>query len=891
MCNLGCNLTVGGVPSQSKQAFIQRTTCLFARDQTCNRDGSDDKEFDAHLKEPSVATRIAMFRLFTSIVSFVRMAIKGVEWLHPDTAFAKVLWRQWDAMLMNEFGMPRPQPRRQAKRMENLITMTIMEAVARVYLFKQSAAQYEVARPKPGDKTPPVFEAGHLWEVLRTLIPSREVIYHAWCQGLEYTIGTSMHGVNVMTAMCQKVGISMTNCLQMTPTDPAAKLLQEANKSTHQNEGVMDGQNGRPTAEIEALAKSLTRAREERSRFRRMAEHKPDMAPTAAIKKVVEEQNADRAPDDKLDAQEFTNALYPTFVHAALYYKPQALVKWCNNAKFTGEPNSSDGMDFLTTDVTTGTHRHLRFHSKPSVSGESKVLDQAWIVVDSGSSDERVLYSKAARVLFTGDTTCMTLGMHEEGVADTIMQLSTTENSQMCPEMPTMPSDMIPKRMFDDESQTTGDVPPLSLSLRDHRCFDASNVSQPYPAAAHIDSPAGNEDEDLRKDTHAFHTTKHPIHAPLDRLVSRGRLPALLPAVSTNCKLSPPVRIIDDALEINSGRAFEHAMMITEAALALQTLPGVKNSQETFLQNAPGPSGTTARGATVSALVNIQPGVTKKLSFSIDMMQIYWSKLAGEMLYTSDVSDRLAELNDDWLPKHYAGNDELRIKREDLPHMTMRYPAYQKYMESISGDGRSKATPNLLSHAIRDAPRPDHPPHLIENLAIEMNISREDIVEQVRNGIGREPDESDVDTYVRLLAGNNYMHEVRGDAFDFATWVEFVKASACFHNISWLDMEDCGFHKAVLDNETMLYARQLEIDCAVGMKHPNYNIARVKTGSTYAWKERHRTNGNQHQLREGSSKRTIAGHDCNRMGDMTMRHGIDHFNPVTRAKRVRFGRA
>ena len=71
MCNLGCNLTVGGVPSQSKQAFIQRTTCLFARDQTCNKDGSDDKEFEAKMKEPVVAERIAKFRLFVSMVSFV----------------------------------------------------------------------------------------------------------------------------------------------------------------------------------------------------------------------------------------------------------------------------------------------------------------------------------------------------------------------------------------------------------------------------------------------------------------------------------------------------------------------------------------------------------------------------------------------------------------------------------------------------------------------------------------------------------------------------------------------------------------------------------------------------------------------------------------------------
>ena len=102
-----------------------------------------------------------------------------------------------------------------------------------------------------------------------------------------YTIGTSMHGVNVMTAICQKVGISMSNCLQMTPTDTAEKLLEDAKDVEHLNGGLMDGEHGRETTEIEALAKSLTRAREERSRFRRMAEHKPGMQPSAAINRTT----------------------------------------------------------------------------------------------------------------------------------------------------------------------------------------------------------------------------------------------------------------------------------------------------------------------------------------------------------------------------------------------------------------------------------------------------------------------------------------------------------------------------------------------------------------------------------------------------------------------------
>ena len=884
MCNLGCNLTVGGVPSQSKQAFIQRTTCLFARDQTCNKDGSDNKEFEAKLKEPVVAERIAKFRLFVSMVSFVRMAIKNVEWLHPDTAYAKVLWREWDAMLTDDFGMPRPQPRRQAKRMENLITMTVMEAVARVYLFKQSAAQFEEGRPEgfddEGNPKLPSFEPGHLWAVLRTLVPSREVIYSAWSQGLEYTVGTSMHGVNVMTAMCQKVGISMTQCLKLNPTEDTSALLTKAEDVTYTCADLMGSADGRPTSEIETLARTLSRAREQRSAFRRMSDHQPGVAPAEAIRRVVEQKNSQLPDIDKIDATDVTNALYPTFAHAALYYKPQALIKWCNSKPFGG---GTDLAPFFDTDPVTGSIRLHRFHARQSLAGESKVFDPAWIVVDSGISDERLLYAKAARTLMNGDSPCSTLGMHEEGVADTIMQLSTTENNQMCPEMPTMPSEMMPSRMFDDVSASTSDAPaPDRLGLREHSVVTPTG-RKCVAAAKRVDDEAGSVDEDLRSSSHPF--SAPPIHRELDRLVGRGRLPALLPAISTRCKVAPPVRIVDDALEINSGRAFEHAMMVTEAALALQTLPGVKNCQETLDQNAPGPMGTTARGAT--SLVNVEEGVTMQLSFSFDLTQIFFTLKAGEMLHTSEQAEELRMFNDA-MSEHFpdvAAN--LRIERDDLPHMTMRYPGYQKYENNNTRDGRSSATTKLLSHPVRDCPQAERPVRLVESLAVESTISRDDIVEQVRTGIGREPEESDIETYVRLLAGSNYMHGVRGDPFDFTTWADFVKGTSCFNSNTWLDAADTAYNNAILGGETMLYARRLEADCTIGGEHSEYKLQPVTSGSTYAWRARHApTHAGVHRLRNGETKRSFVGNDWNDMSDMVSKLGLQRLNPIDRRKRA-----
>ena len=69
----------------------------------------------------------------------------------------------------------------------------------------KQAAAYEAGRPND-DGTPKPFEIGDLWDVIRTLRPTREMILAAWSHSLEYSIGTSSHGVNVMDAICEKLG-------------------------------------------------------------------------------------------------------------------------------------------------------------------------------------------------------------------------------------------------------------------------------------------------------------------------------------------------------------------------------------------------------------------------------------------------------------------------------------------------------------------------------------------------------------------------------------------------------------------------------------------------------------------------------------------------------------
>ena len=125
-CNMGQCFTIGNEePSSGKEAMIQRTVCLMARKEA--DDPSSAAAFKANLKKPQVAANIRDFRLFTSLVGYARLAMMGLDWLQPDLAVANLVFKAGDKMLQEEYGMPRPEPRRLVKRTEDLKTVRVSE--------------------------------------------------------------------------------------------------------------------------------------------------------------------------------------------------------------------------------------------------------------------------------------------------------------------------------------------------------------------------------------------------------------------------------------------------------------------------------------------------------------------------------------------------------------------------------------------------------------------------------------------------------------------------------------------------------------------------------------------------------------------------------------------
>ena len=112
-------------------------------------------------------------------------------------------------MLVEKYSLPEPEPRRLEKRISNLLIMTVRKTVADVYFFKQTSLVHDAG--KPGK----IYDPGDLWDVISKLHPSRELIIEAWKLSLEYSIGTSAIGINVMTSVTEYMGFEINKVFTM----------------------------------------------------------------------------------------------------------------------------------------------------------------------------------------------------------------------------------------------------------------------------------------------------------------------------------------------------------------------------------------------------------------------------------------------------------------------------------------------------------------------------------------------------------------------------------------------------------------------------------------------------------------------------------------------------
>jgi len=656
------------------------------------------------------------------------------------------------------------------------------------------------------------FEIGDLWDVIRVAsVPTRAVIKDCFVKSFPYSISTSPNGINVLSSICESVGLGLSQFFRKIPTgdnsDVASLVGSDASQALD-NYMDVDGAN---TADLHAFGKHLTESRRLRAEWRAKAfgAGVSDKTAFEGIKAVL--KGVDAATQKK-----YANALMPNYRVAALNYKPVHVLKW-----------SMGQMVETTEEPFTGS---LKFKKIPSQGG-AQLYDHAWIVVKEPQGDEINYRGLATDLSKIPNCPVALFDYHTAGTEDTMIMLETPEAQRLCPEMPKNRLIECADQAFVDEKNSRANKESKQVNLRSW-----------MGAAAHMGSLV-----DCRLDDDPLHSSKAKLHEPLDQLTNKHRLPALQPYTSPRIAFCAPLRRMPQSgIEINAVCAYEHTAMVMESSINCSKIPGLKGRQEKFAKNRTGPEGLKARsyGSAVVA-PGSQDTITKLLPYCNDLVQINWSADFAQRQYIPTRDEELTEANA-LISSEGLG---VPIKVEDLPQQTLSCQGFADGTHIQSTGDRPLI--RLIATDISTTNTVD----LIEISTVSpiMALSDADLFIQVATALGKDPTSGDIAAYRRDLVGNGFMHDVKGDLNSYTTWRKHLTASMTGRGNA--DPDDDPGMESLLDAELMLWCRLVERKAQKeGTIEHKYGISLSKP-MTYAGEERMKAAGHVH-ISDRAQKKT-----------------------------------
>ena len=614
--NLGPCFTTGDKePSAGKFAMINRTVTIFARTEA--KENSSDSEFSKRMETPQVKQRVNDFRLFTCLVSFCKLAMRRCPWLQPDMSFANLVWKQGDAMINEEYGLPIPEPRRMTRREDNCKTECIMEAVARTYVFKQTAYHSEAGRPtrdKFGKLVQPIqaklFEITDLWDVLRVCVPSRAVIRDVWTKSLYYSVSTSPSGVNVMTSLCHLANLNVESVLKRIPDQGAKAILHDDGVQAQALEGYMKGR-GLDIDELDGLWKEMRTNRRLRMLWRHMANGSSTNSTNVIdnVKAVLDSRGCNKS------LKRFVNSLLPTYSMACVHHKPNHLLRWSIGASVDKSEDPIEGC--------------LSYKTVANTSGSSKKYDHAWLLLRSfeGNATTDIKFHSIVAQMRNGgagSTPAALFDYHHAGIVDTLQLMETSEAARLCPEMPDFEPGAHTSFAFIDECQNRVNANSSKVFVR--------QSSEPVML-------------DVRMDVPSLPSSHRPVHESLDKLTAHSRIPALQPYTSskmTHC--SPIRRVKESGIELNAVVAYEHVSMVVESSMLCSNVSGLKNYQERFGCHADARFSSLTYSA--QGYYGESPKRVHTLPYSNDLCQIAWTIDLSNRQYIDTMGADLSAFNE-----------------------------------------------------------------------------------------------------------------------------------------------------------------------------------------------------------------------------------------------------
>jgi len=676
-----------------------------------------------------------------------------------------------------------------------------------------------------------------LYDVIRQLRATPELIYHAWSMSLDYNVGTSSATLTSMTAMCEEFGMKIGNWfMEPDDRDPGDFIVPEPGSPTASQPVRKDGETDEEFAQQQAqynfrqnekmaqvadnfsklpsildLNKfdrkrrkeallSFERVRRATSSYRHTCtlDANADIAMTKVsdtIQTIMKRYNDPLDMTDEERAVEKGNFLpiYPSLIMASAVqlcsvYDLNSVAHWCANAGV----KSSD-----VHNIFTGTNANFNFTERQS-KGPCK-FSTGWLrtVAKSG-------WSSLATHSVTQSKTCKIFDLSEASLRDCFMMMASRDNSRRCTEEPRdLPYHVRKEYAFTDSK---GGILTENMAGQ----IKMRGVTDKRDGQPRYLNPGT---EEMPRHPYAL-MPKVPLQKKIDFLNQYNRFPAMMSLVSNNVRDCAPMRLIYEGenrfVELNLSAAFQHMQMLAESITRCSLMPGVANMQERFCSDGQGPEGLSidftaqeeprADGQGSSSDTGTSDGEIAvsdldkctKLPYSYDIIQISMTADVMGRYYDSAQEETLKMYRD-----YFGKSLGFSPTKEDLPHMCMRFVGLA-----------DEASRMFVSLPVADSPKSFQEPVPIGNVSRNPDEMKT-VVRHLRLSLGHCPTDDEIDRYLKSRDGSRSMSGVTGDLFDTQTYIQHTLTT--FKDRGFISSEDDPVASLVADDVCGLRTRVVEI--------------------------------------------------------------------------------
>jgi hypothetical protein len=772
--------------------MLDRTVSMHVRSN--GRNASSHTDFKRHLETEQARNKVLRFRLYVSLVGMTRLCIRGVPAFQPDLALAYRMFDYLDdQVIVKEYNLTPPTPRKAMKRTENLITMIVMKAVADVFMYQQSASFFDDGAPTAQGRGQP-FEITQLCDVIRQLRATPELIMMAFSHGLDHSVGTSYSGFGVMTALCEHLGLSVGDWLKKPSTsgpsppaqpstlpvssegmlmansqseaDRAQQTAQlHANRSNQRNNLYIFSNlvtlEGMSKEERDEVLKSLERSRRSTCAYRLLCSQNGNsdtvMAnPIDTIEKVM--GGAPRPPDACSDAGSsttdndtdylpfYSSSILAGIAQLNMFYSADNVAAWCSDTPVTS------GVDNLSLGTSYGLKFSESHHSGPSQ------YNYTWLVANGDQGHRGVALSMINR-----NNTVANFDLGINVLRDTLYLLSTTDNTRRCTERPNL-NDMIHERRAFVGADGQEFESTFGLSSKETQ----KNGGIRIKGAVDFRDRAAREQApgSMTKPRHPYaKMTDSEMQRKVDFLIQGGRFPATLAFASNKVSKCAPIRIITKGdhkiLEANTATCIDHTRTLAESIVRGSLQPGMRGMQESLCGNTSAPPGLcAARSANHARLEDDER--TWTLPYSMDIIGISMTLDVVQRLFDGEAETACKKMKNAWselLPG-------LRFDVGKLPHTSLRYVGLDAKPESRK----------LLSVPIQTTPNPAFEEVRVEGSADEDSTIAE-MLPNLQLSLGHAPEDDEVHAFLNACKGSRAMPGIDGNIMDMQTYRSFQLTS------------------------------------------------------------------------------------------------------------------